>query len=441
MKSRAGETKALRMPAAMPVKTAVVEVKEGATRGLCWEGVQGTLGTAQDNALVLSDETVSRYHVRVSALAEGIRVSDLGSTNGTFLGDVRVEECVVPSNTSLRLGRTVVTIGPGLPATVELHDQDRLGPLLGRTPVMRRLMSQVRRAAQSNVAVLFAGESGTGKELFARSVHDASARANGPFVILDCGAITPSLMASELFGHEKGAFTGAVQTRQGAFEQADGGTLFLDEIGELPAELQTALLGALERRRFCRVGGGKEVIVDVRVVAATNRDLRKDVNAGLFRLDLYYRLAVVALEVPPLRERTGDIPLLVEHFAREEGHVEPVSELIPEQTMARLLRHPWPGNVRELRNYVQATIAMGEPMDLGRESQAELPEELRRGLSRFLDQPYAEARVRLLFEFERQYIERLLSTTQGNVARGARHAGMARSHLNELLRRHKVDRR
>jgi DNA-binding NtrC family response regulator len=434
------ETRALRMPDAMPVRTLVVEVNEGVDRGRRWEGEQGTLGSAKDNALVLTDETVSRYHLRVTAVADGIRVSDLRSTNGTFLGEVRIEECVVPNGTTLRIGRSLVTLGAGLPGTVELHDEDRLGELRGQTQAMRRLMTQVRRAALSNISVLFVGESGTGKELLARAVHDASPRVNAPFVTIDCGAVTPTLVASELFGHEKGAFTGAIQTRPGAFEGADGGTLFLDEIGELSPELQVTLLGALERRRFCRVGGRKEISVDVRVVAATNRDLRAEVNSGAFRLDLYYRLAVVSLEVPPLRERTKDIPLLAEHFAREEGYEGPLDDVFPPDTMARLLRHHWPGNVRELKNYVQATVAMGEPAEL-RDDAGVAPtggEDLRKGLAPLLDEPYGDARNRLLAEFERSYLERLMERAHGNVAQAARDAKIARSHLNELLRRHKI---
>jgi DNA-binding NtrC family response regulator len=345
---------------------------------------------------------------------------------------------VVPSGTTLRLGRSGVTLGSGLPATVELHDEDRLGELRGQTQSMRRLMTQVRRAALSNVAILFVGESGTGKELLARAVHDASPRANAPFVTIDCGAVTPTLVASELFGHEKGAFTGATQTTRGAFEEADGGTIFLDEVGELPPELQATLLGALERHKFCRVGGRKEISIDVRVVAATNRDLRAEVNSGQFRLDLYYRLAVVALEVPPLRERTRDIPLLVEHFARETGLTRPIDEVIPPETMAQLLRHRWPGNVRELRNYVQATVAMGEPAELRDDAMSPEKDELRRALSPLLEGPYGDARNRLLQTFERQYIERLMERAHDNVAQAARDAGMARSHLNDLLRRHKV---
>ena len=211
-------------------------------------------------------------------------------------------------------------------------------------------------------------------------------------------------------------------------------------MGELPAELQTNLLGALERRRFCRVGGRKEIAVDVRVVAATNRDLRADVNAGHFRLDLYYRLAVVTLEVPPLRERTKDIPLLAEHFAREEGVTGPLSQLISDETLAKLLRYRWPGNVRELRNYVQATVAMGEATLPSEEGSAAPPEldGIRRGLASLLDKPYGDARDLLVREFELHYLEELMKRTNGNVAQAAREAHMARSHLNDLLRRHRI---
>lgn len=434
------KTHVLKLPDAMPVRTVAVEVTDGHDKGKCWEGEQGTLGKANDNALVLADETVSGYHARLTAIAEGIRVVDLGSTNGTFFGDVRIEQCVVPPGSTLRLGRTSVVIGKGLPTTVELHDEDHLGPLRGKTQTMRRLMQQVRRAALSNVAVLLVGESGTGKELLARALHDTSPRARAPFVTIDCGSITPTLVASELFGHEKGAFTGATQTKKGAFEEADTGTLFLDEVGELPSELQANLLGALERRRFCRVGGRKEISVDVRVVAATNRDLRADVNTGQFRLDLYYRLAVVTLDVPPLRERANDIALLVEHFAREEGLSGPLSGLITDEKMAELVRYRWPGNVRELRNYVQATVAMGEATLPSDEAVAGEPEldGLRRGFAALLDRPYGDARSLVIREFEQHYVEQVMKRTNGNVAQAARDAHMARSNLNELLRRHRI---
>src|SRR5262249_52464824 len=245
--------------------------------------------------------------------------------------------------------------------TLELHDETQLAGVRGRSQAMRRLMSAVKRAAQSDVSVLVVGESGTGKELGARALHDLGPRANQPFVAVDCRALAPSLVASELFGHEKGAFTGADHQHVGAFERASGGTLFLDEIGELPLALQANLLGALERRKLRRLGGRTDITIDVRVVSATNCDVRSDVNAGAFRLDLYYRLAVVTLRLPPLRERAEDIDLLVEHFLREAGHDGPVSDLISDQTLKSLAAHHWPGNVRELRNMIEATLAMGEP--------------------------------------------------------------------------------
>jgi len=433
-------TVSLKMRDAMPVRTLVLSVREGVDAGARFEGEHATIGTAKDSDLVLKDETVSGYHVKLTALKEGVQVSDFGSTNGTFAGAVRIEKGLITPGTTLTLGRTSISVEAGRPTTVELHDEDRLGNLRGATAGMRRLMKDLRRVAQSNVAVLLIGESGTGKELLARGIHESSARAAKPFVTIDCGSLTPTLVQSELFGYEQGAFTGANRMKRGAFEHADGGTIFLDEIGELPGDLQTMLLGALERRRFCRVGGREEIEVDVRVVAATNRDLRAEVNSGTFRLDLYYRLAVVTLEVPPLRDRPTDIPLLVEHFIREEGLAQAVAEIIPADAMQALTRYRWPGNVRELRNYVQATIAMGEPAVL-RDDQpqaAATDDELESAFQRLLDMPYADARGVLLGSFEARYVKHLIEKNHGNVARAAREAEMARSHLNLLLKRHNI---
>jgi DNA-binding NtrC family response regulator len=308
---------------------------------------------------------------------------------------------------------------------------------------MRRLMAQVQKAAQADQSALVIGESGTGKELIARALHDLGPRAPRPFVTVDCGALTPTLVASELFGHEKGAFTGADRQHAGAFERADGGTLFLDEIGELPAALQSNLLGVLERRRFRRLGGRAEIAVNVRVVAATNRDLRADVNAGTFRLDLYYRLAVVVLGVPPLRERTDDVPLLVEHFLREAGHEGPVEKLVSPAAMRALAAHRWPGNVRELRNVIEATVAMGEaPVLHAAEAQSAAAPgggtALDDALAGLLALPYKDARASLLHEFESRYLRALLARAAGNVSRAAREAGMDRSHLTDLIQRHNL---
>jgi DNA-binding NtrC family response regulator len=294
--------------------------------------------------------------------------------------------------------------------------------------------------------VLVVGESGTGKELIARAVHELGARARGPFVTVDCGALSPSLVAGELFGHERGSFTGAEKRHAGAFERADGGTLFLDEVGELPAAQQASLLGVLERRRFRRVGGSDEVAVDVRVVSATNRDLRAQVNGGGFRLDLYYRLAVVTLRVAPLRERAEDVPLLVEHFAREYGHAGPVAELFAPAAMVALQGYGWPGNVRELKNMVLATMAMGEPpLDELAAHQGPRDEPAVAGAkgdgpegaaASLLDVPYRDARAAVLEDFETRYLRRLIERTAGNVTRASREAQMDRSHLIDMLRKH-----
>jgi DNA-binding NtrC family response regulator len=301
---------------------------------------------------------------------------------------------------------------------------------------MRRLMAKIERAARSEAAVLLCGESGTGKELIARALHDLSPRKTGPFITVDCGSLPPTLVASELFGHEKGAFTGADRAREGAFERAHGGTIFLDEIGELPASLQTTLLGVLERRQFKRVGGYKDIDVDIRIVSATNRDLRSDVNRETFRLDLYYRLAVVSLRVPPLRERADDIVLLVEHFLRELGHDERVEELFSPRVLESLRAHHWPGNVRELRNLVEATVAMGEEPVLDEPAAVPRPSGQSDLIEPLLELRFKDARRRLLDEFERRYAQRLVERAGGNVSKAARTGRMDRTYLIDLLHRH-----
>jgi DNA-binding NtrC family response regulator len=380
----------------------------------------------------LGDDAVSGFHLELRRREAGVSVHDLDSSTGTWLDGTRIERGIVPPGTDLQLGRTKLRIGDGRGAAVALHADTELHHLKGRTGVMRRLMAQVTTAARSAVPVLLIGESGTGKELVARALHEHGERATEPFVTFDCSATVPSLIASELFGHERGAFTGADRQHIGAFERADGGTLFLDEIGELPAELQPQLLGALERRRFRRVGGRNEISVDVRVVSAANRDLRAEVDAGTYRLDLYYRIAVVVLRMPPLRERAADIPLLLAHFLRQCGHAECIDSLVGEKQLAALLNYRWPGNVRELRNWVEATVAMGESPDL-REYEGSKPQA---GGSEPELLSYKEGRRLVLDRFELRYLKLLLDKTGGNVARAARQANMDRTYLIKLLQRH-----
>ena len=428
-----GATAPVSRAPSVPVRTLAIEVLEGPDAGLHAEAETETLtlGTAESNVVTLTDPTVSGFHLELSRCPDGVRVQDLGSTNGTMIGAMRVDQGVVPPETVVQIGRTQLKVVDGAGSTVAVHTSDELSELRGATPNMRRLMAQVMRVARTPVPVLLIGESGTGKELVARAIHEHSKRACKPIVTVDCGALSPTLVASELFGHERGAFTGADRQHSGAFERASGGTLFLDEIGELPAELQPQLLGVLERQRLRRLGGREDIAVDVRVVSATNRDLRSEVNSGAFRLDLYYRLAVVELRLPSLRERGDDIPLLVEHFLRECGHAGPVKDVVPSELMEALKLHRWPGNVRELRNWVEATMAMGESPPLVESLDGSAPTS-----QEVLRLPYKEARATVLGEFERSYLEHLLGKCSGNVSAAARHAKMDRSYLIKLIQRH-----
>jgi len=425
--------------AGLPVRTLKLEVVAGPDAGKVFasEGASATVGTAEDNDLRLTDATVSRYHVELRAKGDRIAVIDPGSTNGTQVGPAQLYRGSVPPGTRLDMGRTQILVTDGAPATLELHGGEELGHMSGGTPVMRHLMSRVAKVAHTSVPVLLVGESGTGKEVVAEAIHQNGPRAAKPFVTVDCGTLTPGLVTSELFGHERGAFTGADRQHPGAFEQAQDGTVFLDEIGELPAALQTMLLGVLERGKFRRVGGTTEIPTDARVISATHRDLRAEVNKGAFRLDLYYRLAVVRLELPPLRERSDDIPLLIEHFLKEAGQKTSVAALFPKETLDAFRTHSWPGNVRELRNVVEAFIATGEPPALegGAAPTAPKPVEGKPdGVS--LEQTYREARRHLLDGFEGRYLRALLERAKGNVSQAARLADMDRSHLIDLLNRH-----
>lgn len=424
----------------LPIATLEIEVVEGPDTGQrSAAGAERlTVGTAESNDVILRDGTVSRFHVELTRRPDGVLVVDLGSTNGTFVGATRVERGVVAPGTRLRTGGTTLRVGDGGMSAAMLYPADRLSGILGGSPAMRRLMAQLQKAATSDASVLVTGESGTGKELVATAIHALSPRAAKPLVVVDCGSLAPTLVASELFGHERGAFTGANGTHVGAIERAHGGTVFFDELGELPAGLQATLLGVLQRRRFRRLGGKHDIEVDVRVVSATNRELKSEINSGAFRLDLYYRLAVVTLSVPPLRERPEDIPLLVERFVRECGHDGPIADLFSASTIAQLQRSRWPGNVRELRNVIEASLALGEapaPSDDG----APVGVAAMTGIQHdeaLLALPYKQARAEVLTSFEAAYVARLLARAGGNVSRAARDAKMDRSHLIDLAKRH-----
>ena len=395
-----------------------------------------TIGTAEGNNLVLTDPTVSRYHAELRRAGDIVTIIDHGSTNGTFVGAASVQQVQVPCGTSFRVGQTTLKIVDAGTAEIGLRESGSLGGMEGRGETMQHLFAQIERAARSDVAVLLVGESGTGKELVARALHDNSDRADGPFVVVDCASLTPTLVASELFGHERGAFTGAERQHIGAFEAARGGTVFLDEVGELPASLQPNLLGVLERRQFRRLGGRALVETDIRIVAASNRDLRAEVNAQKFRLDLYFRLAVVRLQIPPLRERLEDLPVLIAHFLTELGVDPETSPLLSPERLEALESHHWAGNIRELRNHVEAAVALGEIPAL----ETTLGEPTVPGphvaLAPLFGVPWKDARAALIQEFERHYLGDALKRADGNVAQAARKAGIDRSYMFELLKRH-----
>jgi DNA-binding NtrC family response regulator len=428
----------------LPVRGIRVQVIDGPDRdkSAAVDHEQLTLGTDPTNDLVLTDPTISRFHLELRRTAASIELHDLESTNGTQVsgGLLRGAKLMVLPGAVLELGGTRVRVDDGPTSLVAGGPAEELG-LVGRSAAMQVLSERIRRLAQSDVSVLVSGESGVGKELVARALHAASARAGSPFVVVDCAALHSSLASSELFGHERGSFTGADRQHVGAFERADAGTLFLDEIGELTPELQALLLGALERRRIRRMGGRDEIAIDTRVIAATHRDLRALVNTGQFRLDLFHRLCVVTLHVPSLAERTDDIPLLVEHFAREAGFgAADVAAAFGSSGVSELKAHHFGGNVRELRNVVLGALALGARPVLDETAQAAEAASAGENFvpTAVLDRKYHEARRLVLEHFERCYSERLVTRNHGNVRKAASNAGMDRSYLTELLKRHRV---
>jgi DNA-binding NtrC family response regulator len=390
-----------------------------------------SIGTSPDNLLRLSDPTVSRYHLEVQPAPGGAAVRDLGSLNGTYLGEVRIESAVLPLGAQLRVGQTMLAIEAAAAGRERRDDVEApaITGLVAVSPAMRRVADTIAKLAPAMVSVLIEGETGTGKEVVAAAIHALGPRARAPFVVVDCGSLPSTLVASELFGHERGAFTGANRRHVGAFERARGGTLFLDEIGELPVDLQPALLGVLERRRFRRLGGEQDIAADVRVLSATHRDLRASANTGQFRSDLYFRLAVSRIVLPPLRERPEDIPALVAHFV-ESLTGSATAPGIDDRAIAELAGHAWRGNVRELRNFVENAIALG-PMETAEPAAGEAPES-----STESPGPYRAARAQALADFERTYLGNLIGSAGGNASEAARRAQMDRAYLLALLKRH-----
>ncbi|MDC0676239.1 sigma 54-interacting transcriptional regulator [Sorangium sp. wiwo2] len=411
-----------------------LELVEGPARGVVWDSSADrcSLGSDEGNDLVVADPTVSRFHCEIRIDEAGARVRDLKSRNGTAVDGVSVVEAFLRTGSLIRVGKTVARFEFGTEHNrLPLWDEARFGALSGASAAMRGVFALLARAAERDVTVLLEGETGTGKSQAARSIHERGARREKPFVVVDCGAIHGNLIESELFGHAKGAFTGAAEQRVGAFEEASGGTIFLDEIGELPLDLQPKLLRALEAREIRRVGTNTARTVDVRVIAATHRDLRSEVNAGRFRADLYFRIAVVRIPMPPLRQRPEDIPALLDDLlAALHATPEEAAALREPKVITRLKRAAWPGNVRELRNYVEQYLVFRAPPPVSELAPVNAPPPVDASV------PYAEARDRVLADFERRYFEALLRAHDGKVSRAAAAAGLDRRYLYRLLHRH-----
>jgi DNA-binding NtrC family response regulator len=396
------------------------------------------VGSLETCDLVLGDAHVSRLHCRVDVEDREYVLRDLGSTNGTRVGGVRVREALLGDGAKIELGTSAIAFRLlDEPFVIELASEDSFEGLMGRSVQMRELYGVLARIAPSEAPILIEGETGTGKDLVARAIHARSRRAGRPLVVFDCGAVPPTLIESELFGHEKGAYTGASERRAGVFERASGGTLLLDELGELALDLQPRLLRALETGEVLRVGGERPVPVDVRVLAATHRDLDRLIAEGRFRADLYYRLAVIRVRVPPLRERRDDVPLLAAHFATHldwaTGSGEVLRSGALETIFDFLAAHDWPGNVRELRNVVERAIILADPKILRGEATSALGE-LRRTVERSLSRRISLRAARE--QREREYLQDLLRTTDWDLDRAAEVAEVHRKSLERLIRKH-----
>lgn len=396
------------------------------------------IGSARSNQVVLDDEAVSRFHLVVEEQLDSTRIKDLGSRNGTWLQGHRIHEMALDQRVELTVGKSRVILDPaGRPQIEELPADPHFGDLIGHSVAMRRLFGMLLRAARAGTHVLLEGETGTGKELAARALHQMGPNPSGPFVVVDCGAASSTLVDAELFGHEVGAFTGADRERVGALEAADGGTLFLDEIGELPLSLQPKLLRALETGEVKRLGATRHEKVDFRVVSATHRSLRREINEGRFREDLYFRLAVLPLHIPPLRDRMEDLRPLVRTFLARALGLDPGAAQVPEpraDAIAFLERGTWPGNVRELRNTIERAAAFSEVDAL---SAGDLLPGLR-AQHEALRADEVEGMEDAKRRFEHEYLIALLERHQWAVADAAAEARLHPKSLQRLMRRHGI---
>ncbi|MBK7864898.1 MAG: sigma 54-interacting transcriptional regulator [Archangiaceae bacterium] len=427
-------TDALPKPGGAPLRLKLLVVS-GPDFGAELQLEQGTYRVGKEPGvdLRLTDPAVSRTHLVIEVLPHAIRVSDNQSTNGATYQGQRFTSLELTPPAVVRIGKTDLKLVPAEEGVrpVPPSEQEHFGSLLGKSLVMRQLFGLLKRVAENDMPVLIVGETGTGKELCAQAVHQASARAQGPFVVCDVAALTPNLAESELFGHVKGAFTGADAPRAGVFERAHDGTLFLDEIGELPLELQPRLLRALEARSIKRVGGNQPHTFNTRVLAATHRDLLAEVRAGRFREDLYHRLAVLKVALPPLRERVEDLPLLIDDCLSQ---LQMPKDALSANTRAMFAGYGWPGNVRELKNAISRAVSLGVGLEPEASTSAPRPSAPAGAVTSAV--PFKDAKDGLVAAFERDYLKHLLEAHQGNITHASKAAGITRVYLQRLLKKH-----
>ncbi len=450
------------------LRRCILQMVDDPTQEWTFDKEEIRIGSMEDNDIVLGDDTVSRYHCKIIQDDTSYILIDNASTNGTFINKVRVREGYLKPGCTLAVGQSMLTFNAREEEVQIVPSRaDRCGRLIGGNAKMREIYSIIEKIAPTATTVVIDGETGTGKEVVAQSIHSLSPRSRNELVVFDCGAVPPNLIESELFGHEKGSFTGAVMSREGLFELADGGTLFLDEVGELPLDLQPKLLRALEQREVRRVGGAKAQKVDVRIIAATNKNLEDEVRAGRFRQDLFYRLSVVRLHLPSLRDRADDVPPLIQHFLdtgsyNRKADGKPKVRGIARDAMVALQRYPWPGNVRELVNVIERAVSFcdHEMIDLSdlpdyvRHAKVAPPTRVEPPIKRAQSVPAAsslaaqppptpeellssgvtfkDAKERWVATFERDYILQMLRRNTGNISHAARSADIDRKILPQV---------
>ncbi|MBI2083094.1 MAG: sigma 54-interacting transcriptional regulator [Deltaproteobacteria bacterium] len=409
------------------------------------------VGKKETNDMVVDDKTVSRNHLEIVQSEDRYLLRDLESTNGTYINDIRVKEAFLSPGDVIRLGKTRIEFTAfDEKVQIEPSTKEEFGPLRGRSRKMRQIFSILEKISPTNATVIIEGETGTGKDVVARAIHEYSPRKNKLFVVFDCGGVAENLIESELFGHVKGAFTGAVSSRRGAFEEANGGTIFLDEIGELSLDLQPKLLRALEQREVKKVGANDSAPIDVRVICATNRNLRKEVSEGRFREDLYYRLSVVKINVPPLRERPDDIGPLIEHcLATNKFNLKPDGSLrvtrVDDDALKMLSRYQWPGNVRELINILERMVPLVEGNTIAGQHVSYVFEQIEKEDDEATERmpvdmglPFKEAKQKIVEGFEKDYLAALLRRNNYNISKTAREAGIDRKHIRNLLKKYGI---